>query len=193
MKILLINKENPVPEWYKPMLDEVQNGYLMEKHAAVCMREMIECAKKDGVELKIFSAYRSPEYQQKLLNEDIKRYMNEGMSYEEAFQTSVMNIALPGTSEHNAGLAADICNVDWEDEITEEFENTPEFIWLDNNAYKFGFILRNPKGKTHITKYNYEPWHYRFVGCPHAEIIKRKNITLEEYLQPHYKRLNKKC
>ena len=86
-------------------------------------------------------------------------------------------------SEHNAGLAADISSMDWKGEITESFENTKEFEWLDKNAHKFGFILRYPRGKEHITGITYEPWHYRYVGRRHAECMKRMGVTLEEYLE----------
>lgn len=183
MKIMLINRENPISMGFKPYLKEIGGGYMLERHAAEYMKAMICAAMADGIKLRVFSAYRSISYQQGLFNQDIERYVLLGMSHDEAVQKASLNIAMPGSSEHNAGLAADITSMDWHGEITEEFENTPEFKWLNNNAHCFGFILRYPKNKTHITGFTYEPWHYRYVGKSHACCIKRMNITLEEYLK----------
>lgn len=183
MKLMLINKDNPLPENYKPCLTDLTEGYCLERRTAAAMKEMLCAALKDCVHLRVFSAYRSIAYQEGLFNEDIHRYMKQGMSYEEAFNKTAQSIAVPGQSEHNAGLAVDISSMDWKGEITTEFENTEEFKWLEKNAAKFGFILRYPEGKEHITSITYEPWHYRFVGTVHAERMKKMGLTLEEYLQ----------
>lgn len=185
MKILLINKGNPIPADFEPCLEEIGGGYMLEKRAAYAMKTMICAAASDGINLRVFSAYRSISYQRGLFNEDVDRYMLLGMKYEDAVEKALRSIALPGESEHNAGLAVDISSVGWNGEITEEFEKTPEFKWLNKNAHCFGFILRYPKNKTHITGITYEPWHYRYVGKKHACCIKRMNITLEEYLKLH--------
>lgn len=185
MKLLLINKENPLPKGYKPILKEVVEGYFLETCAAAAMKRMICTALSSGVRLRIFSAYRSISYQKGLFDEDVERYIKSGMSREEAYARTALSIAEPGTSEHNAGVAADISSFGWEGEITEDFDKTPEFSWLNNNAHCFGFILRYPKGKTDITGITYEPWHYRYVGTTHAKCIKRMGITLEEYLRMH--------
>ena len=87
--------------------------------------------------------------------------------------------AKPGHSEHQTGLAVD---VEGENKDYDNFEDTKEFIWMKNNAHRFGFILRYPKGKEHITGFKYEPWHYRYVGIETATKIFKQNITLEEYL-----------
>ena len=83
--------------------------------------------------------------------------------------------ARAGTSEHQTGLATDV------NSVSTSFENSSAFKWLEKNSYKYGFILRYPKGKEHITGYMYEPWHYRYVGSEVAKVIKEKNITYEEY------------
>ncbi len=185
MKLMLINKENPVPLDYRPCLEEIGGGYMLEKCAAYAMKAMICCAAKEGINLRVFSAYRSVSYQRGLFNQDVDRYMLMGMSYNDAVKKTSLSIAYPGESEHNAGLAADITSFQWVGEITEDFENTPEFNWLFNNAHCFGYILRYPKNKTNITGITYEPWHYRYVGKKHACCIKKMNITLEEYLKLH--------
>ena len=92
-------------------------------------------------------------------------------------------VALPGTSEHQTGLAVDFAyyeNGIYNDDVKEDDE---EAIWLKNNCWKYGFILRYPKGKEHITGYKFEPWHFRFVGPKLAKKIYEENITLEEYYQ----------
>ena len=126
MKLMLINKDHPLPENYKPCLTDLMEGYQLERKTACAMKEMICAALKDGIHLRIFSAYRSISYQQGLFNEDIQRYMKQGMSYEDAFNKTAQSIAVPGQSEHNAGLAADISTMDWKGEINPEFENTEE-------------------------------------------------------------------
>lgn len=182
MKLLLINKTHPLPDNFKPKLCEVSGGYLLEINAAQAMKRMLCAALSCGIHLRVFSAYRSISYQKGLFSQDIERYMRQGMSYEEACEKTALSLSLPGYSEHNAGLAADISSAGWNGEITEEFENTEEFRWLNENAHFFGFILRYPKDKKDITGFTYEPWHYRYVGKCHAESIKRMGITLEEYL-----------
>ncbi len=91
-------------------------------------------------------------------------------------------VAYPGQSEHQTGLAMDVSSHKMGFKLHQSFGETIEGIWLANNAPKFGFIIRYPKGKEHITGYKYEPWHLRYVGVQVAEEIAQKGITLEEYL-----------
>ena len=92
-------------------------------------------------------------------------------------------VANPGFSEHQTGLAMDISSLSANRDLTEEFGETIEGKWLKENAHLFGFILRYPKGKESITGYQYEPWHFRYVGEKVAPIIFSKNLTLEEYFK----------
>jgi D-alanyl-D-alanine carboxypeptidase len=91
-------------------------------------------------------------------------------------------VARPGTSEHQTGLTMDITAKSVGLELVESFENTAEGKWLASNAHNYGFILRYPKGKTNITGYAFEPWHYRYVGVDIATDIFNRGITLEEYM-----------
>lgn len=117
-----------------------------------------------NLNLVIFSAYRSYSYQNDLyIKSNNKNY-----------------IAKPGHSEHHTGEAIDIATLSTG--LTIHFENTKEFLFLKNNAHRFGFILRYPKDKTDITGYSYESWHYRYVGIDIATYIYEHNLTLEEYI-----------
>lgn len=98
--LLLANAENPLPQDWSIQTEEVQNGYEMDKRAAPAMREMIQAAKEDGVELMLCSAYRSVEKQQQLFDRSQQAYMAQGMSEEEAYAKTATETAIPGTSEH---------------------------------------------------------------------------------------------
>ena len=156
--ILLVNKKIGLPKTYNPGLN---------KKMLVMYYLMKMCALKDGVKLKIISGFRSYSYQEKIYNEYIKEFGKE--------KTDTFS-AKPGHSEHQTGFAIDICD------DSDNFIGTKEDKWLQENAHKFGYIIRYPKGKEHITGYKYEPWHLRFVGVKHAKTIKCNQITLEEYL-----------
>lgn len=180
----IINSENPLPENYSPTLERVQGDFSMDSRCAEYAREMISAARLDGIELNVVSAYRNVQKQQENLDAYIERMINEGRSEEEARRLALLEIAEPGTSEHNAGLALDILTVDWwetHDDVTSDFENTEEFKWLNEHAHEYGFILRYPKGAEKITGYAYEPWHYRFVGKYYAEKIKESGLPFEHF------------
>ena len=126
-------------------------------------------AKNNNMNIIAMSSYRSYEYQVNLYN----RYVNED-GKEEADTYS----GRPGHSEHQTGLAVDVYNVK---ETYTNFERTKEFNWMQEHAHEYGFILRFPKGKENETGYQYESWHYRYVGEEIAKYIHDNNITLEEY------------
>jgi D-alanyl-D-alanine carboxypeptidase len=128
--------------------------------------QMFDAAKKDGLSLRVISAYRTEDYQRGLYNNKVR---TTGKVNADNYS------ARPGHSEHQTGLAVDICSTKG------TFEYTSEFKWLQNHAHEYGFILRYPKGKEWITGYSYEPWHYRYVGTDAAKIIYEEGITYEEY------------
>lgn len=181
----LVNREYPLPEDYEIETDYVQGSYELEVTVAKHCREMIAAAKEDGIELKVLSAYRTVSYQKKLFERNIKSRMEKyGWSYEEAYDDVLINIALPGTSEHNAGLAVDIVTEDdWD--TYEAFDQTKEYDWLQEHAAEHGFILRYLKDKTDITGYIYEPWHYRYVGVEYAATIRDTGLCLEEFFEQY--------
>lgn len=115
-------------------------------------------------------------YQEGLFNDKINTYMKQGKTREDAEKLTLQTINRPGTSEHNLGLAVDFNYVNY------SFENTNGFKWLQKNAENYGFILRYRKDKEDITKVDYEPWHWRYVGVEHAKKINELDMCLEEYI-----------
>ena len=180
--LLLANAENPLPQDWSIQTEEVQNGYEMDKRAAPAMREMIQAAKEDGVELMLCSAYRSVEKQQQLFDRSQQAYMAQGMSEEEAYAKTATETAIPGTSEHQTGLAADFITPTYQ-MLDAGFADTPAGQWLSEHAAEYGFVLRYPQDKQEVTGIIYESWHYRFVGKTHAKLMKESGLCLEEYLQ----------
>lgn len=180
--LLLANAENPLPQDWSIQTEEVQNGYEMDKREAPAMREMIQAAKEDGVELMLCSAYRSIEKQQQLFDRSQQAYMAQGMSEEEAYAKTATETAIPGTSEHQTGLAADIVTPTYQ-MLDAGFADTPAGQWLSEHATEYGFVLRYPQDKQEVTGIIYESWHYRFVGKTHAKLMKESGLCLEEYLQ----------
>ena len=167
-------------------LDE-NNKDFFDPIAALALIAMINEANKTlegDNQILVSSAYRSFDYQEGLHNAYINKYMKEYIvSEEEAKKQTLLTSAPAGSSEHHTGLCVDIVDKKSVNrELSESFENTEAFAWLSKNAHKYGFILRYPEDKTDITKYSYEPWHYRFVGVYAATIIYEDGITLEEYL-----------
>ena len=168
-------------------LEDYDSKDFFDPTAALALIAMINEANKTlegGDKILVSSAYRSFSYQEGLHEKYIDNYMDEhDVSEEEAREQTLLTSAPAGKSEHHSGLCVDLVESRAaQRELDETFEDTEAFAWLSQNAHKYGFILRYPKDKTDITKYSYEPWHYRFVGVYAATIIYEDNITLEEYL-----------
>lgn len=176
--LVVVNAKRAADGSYKPVLSEIfDTGYYMEQGVAPYYEEMYTAAKKDGITLTPFSAYRSYDRQKNNYINLTKQYMSQyKLSEEEAAKKAATVILPPGTSEHNLGLAMDICNT------RDDFAYTKEYKWLTENAHKYGFILRYTADKQSITGIVPEPWHWRFVGVEYAESIKNSGLCLEEYL-----------
>ena len=172
---LLVNKYYYLTEDYVPEnLEEIslsyaRSGMQLVHEAKEAFETLSEEAKKEGMNIIAMSSYRSYEYQVDLYN----RYVEtDGKEAADTYS------ARAGYSEHQTGLAVDVYNKELP---YTSFEQTEEFTWMQENAYKYGFILRFPKDKVNITGYQYESWHYRYVGEEVAEYIHKNNLTLEEY------------
>ena len=187
--MFLVNSNNPLPMDYDSRIEtemvfESWREYFIDSRAAPYFDDMLNAAKEDGIDLLVVSAYRTIEYQQQNFDNSVQdRIDNRGMTYDEAYADTLAEVALPGESEHNAGLAMDIMSEEYTSMDDDGFENTEAFKWLDENAHKYGFILRYPKGKQDVTGIIYEPWHYRFVGVYYANEIKQSGLCLEEYYE----------
>lgn len=176
----LVNKDYPLKadlEFEKELIYSTSNGnYYFDKRAAKPLKDMMAAAYEDGVSLWLVSTCRTIAIQQRLLNNAIQSYINLGYSRADAEKEALRYTAPANASEHLTGLAVDFNSLD------ESFENTKAFKWLKANCADYGFILRYTREKEHITKYGYEPWHYRYVGVEAAKQIMSQGITLEEYL-----------
>lgn len=167
--LVLVNKYHALPSGIEPTdLVDIE-GEQMQRVAAEALKELVKDMRSDGLEINLLSGYRSEDTQRNLYN----RYVaSDGQEDADTYS------ARPNHSEHQLGLAIDVSN-NWS--LSEAFENTEQFDWLDKNAHKYGFIMRYPKDKIYMTGYDYEPWHYRYVGIEVATLIKNENITFEEY------------
>lgn len=156
--ILVVNKSYALPSNYAPGVNS---------EAKKAFNVMAADAAEEGIELSIRSGYRSYERQKEIYNNYVRE---DGKAEADRYS------ARPGHSEHQTGLAFDV------NSLSQSFENTDEGKWLAENCWKYGFIIRYPKGKEGITGYMYEPWHIRYLGTDTAKKVHDSGLTLEEYL-----------
>lgn len=176
--LLLVNRWTPLPEDYEPgELAELPGGESVDARIYPALREMFEAMRADGVYPVVASGYRTAEEQRRIMEERVAAYQAQGYSQEEARAEAEVWVALPGTSEHQSGLAVDI-NADGIHSAGYEV-----YDWLSENSCRYGFIQRYPAGKTEITGIGNEPWHYRYVGAEAARDMKARGLCLEEYLE----------
>lgn len=188
--LILANKQNPLGESYSPSdLTNLEcrtwegEKHLLRHDAANALYAMMLAMSADGItDIFVTSSYRSYSYQVGLFDMYVNGHMGEGMTREEAEAAALEYSAKPGTSEHQTGLCLDFTTKSVGGRLDETFENTDAFRWLSENAYKYGFILRYEEDKVDTTGYQYEPWHYRFVGRTAATEIYNSDLCLEEYL-----------
>lgn len=164
--IVVVSKKHRITAAYGPK--NPKGPYHLEAPAANALTKMIAAAKADGVRIRVRSGYRN--------------WTTQNASYQRALKYYPQNISFyapAGASEHQTGLAVDLWDgVTW----SLPMANTATGKWLFAHAHDYGFILRYPKGKTKITGYHYEPWHYRYIGVKDAKKFKGNSLTLEEYL-----------
>lgn len=192
--LMLVNKDNSIPESYSPSLEKVPIKYYFssskdnnfDSRAAGHLEEFIDAGRKAGFsDLCILSGYRTRKYQQANFDRHVKEFEAQGMSTEKAKEETAKIVAPAGTSEHETGLAADIITSSWYNKngsLTADFDKTEAFTWLTENAADYGFILRYPEDKVEKTGYSYESWHFRYVGAEAAKKITADKICLEEYV-----------
>ena len=177
--LVVVDSQREIPADYVPELAEVaSSGKYLDSRVAKHYNDMYAAAKKDGITLTPYSGYRSYARQQRNYNNLTETYMSRyNLTRQEAAKKAATVILPPGTSEHNLGLAMDICNTN------SSFSSQKEYKWLTQHAHEYGFILRYTAEKQDITGIIPEPWHWRYVGIEHAGKIKDSGLCLEEYLQ----------
>lgn len=180
--LMLVNPDTPLPENYEINVKQLDNGQAVDERCYDDLQNMLKDCRSAGFSPVVCSSYRAQEKQQMLFDNQVEKWKNQGYSEDEAKKQAGKLVAVPGTSEHQLGLALDIVDISYQ-LLEEEQENTPTQKWLLENSWKYGFILRYPKDKTKITKISYEPWHYRYVGKKAAKEIFDAKICLEEYLE----------
>jgi D-alanyl-D-alanine carboxypeptidase len=179
--LVLVNKDRRLPDFYTPsdlVIPNVRFSYSrdkekmkMRREAAEALEELFQAGDREGVYLFAVSAFRSYE-RQKALHTMYQK--------QEGKAVTAVSSAIPGTSEHQTGLAVDVSAQSSQFQLVTSFGQTKEGKWLKEHAYKYGFIIRYPEEKTAITGYMYEPWHIRYVGNPHARYLYERRLTLEE-------------
>lgn len=182
--LILVNANNSVPEDHEISLTELSNGQFVDSRIYPDLQKMFDDMREQGIYPVVGEGYRTHEAQQKMMDDKIQAYINSGFNKKSAKALAEAEVAMPGTSEHELGIAVDI-NADKERSTNDEV-----YDWLAENAYKYGFIQRYPFGKYSITGIDYEPWHYRYVGIPHSEKIYSGGVCLEEYLENYEEKEN---
>lgn len=171
----LVNKYNYLRDDFVPNnLVEMTTPYSKEgiylvEEARDNFYKLVDKAKEEGLTIRAISAYRGYTYQKRLYDKYVEA---DGVNKADTYS------ARPGFSDHQTGLAIDVDNTT---SSFENFTNTKEYQWMLDNSYKYGFILRYPSGKESITTYQFESWHYRYVGLKLAKKIKASNLTFDEY------------
>ena len=180
-EIVVANPWNQIPQTYAANLVETENGYMVDSACADSLLAMLQDCRKAGFNAQITSAYREHELQVYLYDQKVNYFLDLGYSEADAKAEAATIVAVPGTSEHELGLAVDLVdNSYWL--LDEGQENTPAQKWLMEHCWEYGFVLRYPNDKSHVTGIIYEPWHYRYVGQAVAEELRTTGMCLEEYL-----------
>lgn len=174
-QLVLVNGDYKVPKDWESEFVTLSCGEKVDKRIYPDLQNMFDTALSDGIDLVVRSGYRSETEQKEILIKKIGSLRKEGYSNNKAAQKALDWVSMPGTSEHQLGIAVDI-------NAENETKSDEAYKWLSENAHKFGFIVRYPSDKSHITGISYEPWHFRYVGKGHAQKIYESGLCLEEYL-----------
>lgn len=180
-EIILVNPWNYVPGDYEPTLAYHLDYWPVAQECLEPLEQMLADCRKAGHNAVVVSSYRTNEYQAGLYQRRVQRFLDQGYSLEDAKKEAAMRVAIPGTSEHELGLALDIVDASYQ-KLNKDQEATPAQQWLMAHCWEYGFILRYPNDKTEQTGIIYEPWHYRYVGKELAMELFESGLCLEEYL-----------
>lgn len=185
--LILVNRDHKVSSDYAGYdLVSYNSDHKMNRVAAEALKKFIAAGRTEGYNYILYSGYRTYTRQYNNYYNKIAYWKNQGKSEEEALRLTNQYYAPPGASEHQTGLAADVCIPKIVNEyacLHEDYAFTDEFKWFSTHAHEYGFILRYRLGDEDITGYSYEPWHYRYVGVEVATEIYKRDITFEEYIE----------
>lgn len=170
--LCLVNADNPIPDGYEIELSEVPGGQQVDARIYEPLMSLLEAAEAEELGPIVAAGYRTWETQQRIMDEKVSEYLEQGYSQEEADAQAKQWVAVPGYSEHQLGLAVDINGAVYD-----------IYPWLAEHSWEYGFILRYPEGKTNITGCQPEEWHFRYVGVDAAKEIYESGLCLEEYLE----------
>ena len=190
---LLVNADHLLDEDYEPddlvnmteycdgsVVKIKANGIDGQRIAVDALMEMLRAAEAEGISnWQVSAGYRSISYQQKLLDNKIYEYRQQGKSASAARSAALKLVALPRASEHHTGLAFDITVPG------KSFKGTKQCTWLAEHCWEYGFIIRYTEEKESITGITAEPWHIRYVGVSHAIIMRDEDLCLEEYVEKY--------
>ena len=180
-RLLLVNPWNDLPEDYAMELAVLSNGLKVDTRIYEDLEAMLSACRAAGLRPVVCSAYRTEATQVRLYNNKIARLRAAGWTGDALLTEAARWVAVPGTSEHQTGLALDIVSAGYQ-LLDDAQADTAEQQWLMEHCWEYGFILRYPEDKTEITGIGYEPWHYRYVGREAAAAIHGSGLCLEEYL-----------
>lgn len=175
--LILVDASHSVPADWDVTLVALRGGEQVDRRIIDPLQAMFDACRADGLLPIVYSGYRSQETQQKIYDRNLAKNLADGYSAEEAEALTRQWVAVPGTSEHQLGLAVDV-----DSEDPDQCSDEAVWAWLLEHCAEYGFILRYPADKTDITGIGYEPWHFRYVGKEAAQTIMSEGITLEEYL-----------
>lgn len=176
-RLVLVNQDHILPSDFEIELAHVDKNREFDARAIGELKQMMQDMQNAGItNVWVQSAYRSVERQEEIFAHKVNEYIAQGKTQEEAENLTSQKINKPGTSDHNLGLAVDFNYVDY------SFDETLGFSWLAENAEDYGFVLRYAKEKEAITKVDYEPWHWRYVGKENAVEMNALGFCLEEYV-----------
>lgn len=192
--LLLVNYKHTVSPQYTPK-DSVEmagnvrtskKSIKLRYTASNAYRQMCSDMKKQGLSLNLISGYRDYNYQTGLYKRQLESVLRAGYKMPYAETKAAESVARPGSSEHQIGLAVDVGQGS---SLSGKFGQSPEGKWIAQNCYKYGFVVRYNESKKSITGVMFEPWHLRYVGKPHSNIMYNHSFCFEEYMD--YLKANK--
>lgn len=180
--LTLVDREHPVEDDYNVEFTLLGEGQMVDSRCVDDLEAMLEACRRAGGQPVVTASFRTWGAQERAWEEALDAMVRGGLSREQAEQRLERQTELPGYSEHQLGLAVDIEEQGSELEKAQQAD-TPTLRWLQENSWRYGFILRYPENKTEITGKDYRPWHYRYVGREAAQQIHELDLSLEEYIE----------